>query len=296
MIVDTAVHALLTGIREALAIWLALVALAAVACAFLSAPARRGRARKSRPVTPVRSRRAGSGPPSRSSRARPDWTVMNSGTLSRKGSGPNRAGRVDASGSREGQAEELRRYAEEVAVAATRAADAAERWRSEWLAVQKAKDAAWRAYETADEAARRAYRASAFPTPQEPLTPDELAARERYLHRAAREAYRAGELSLSQLGDALSHRNGWNPRLHPFEQQLILRRTGLERKLQAYRTVSAMERSAWEAAEVAEVAKHSLRREAFAAQQRAREANRRVAKAPVTQLYVPSPRPSLATR
>jgi hypothetical protein len=263
MIVDVAVHALLSGIREALTIWLALVALAALACVLVSAPARRDRRRRVRVEAPRVEKPV-----------RREWTVVNE------------------------PREDLRRYAEEVSVAANRAADAAERWRSEWLAVQSAKDAAWRAYETADEAARRAFKAAAFPTPDEPLTPSELIARERYLHRAAREAYQRGELSLSQLNDATFNRNGWNPKLHPFEQQVVLRRIGLERKLQAYRTVSAMEVRAWETAEVAEAAKHSLRREAYSAQLRAHQASRSMAKAPATQLYVPSSRarrPQLVT-
>src|SRR5262245_9522271 len=231
MIVDTAVHALVTGIREALTIWLALVALTAAACMLLSAPVRRDRRRR-----------------------HPQWTP----TI-RKAARPQ---------PERPQPEELRRYAEEVTVAANRAAEAAERWRAEWLAVQSAKDAAWRAYERADEVARRTYEAAAFPTPLAALTPDELTARERYLHRAVREAYERGELTLRQLHDALWHRNGWDPARHPFEQQVILRRVGLERKLQAYRTVAAMERKAWESVQVADAAKGSLRREAFTAQAR----------------------------
>jgi hypothetical protein len=278
MIVETAVHALLTGLREALTIWLGLVTLAVVACVLLSAPARRGRPKRS-----PRQRAVAATPSPH--RVRPDWTVMNSDTAVLKV--------IDTS--RDGHATELRRYAEEVTVAATRAAEAAGRWRSEWLSVQSATDAAWQAYEAADEAARRAFRAAAFPTPREPLTPGELAARQRYLHRTAREAYQRGELSLGQLNDALSGRNGWDPRLHPFEQQLIMRRIGLERRLQAYRTVSAMERSAWEAAEVAQTAKQSLRREAYSAQVRARQAIRTVAKAPAAaQLYLPAA-PALGT-
>jgi hypothetical protein len=231
MVVQIAVHALLTGIREALTIWLALVALAGTACVILSAPARRGRPRAVRPH--------------RTMPVRPLRTVEQSET-------------------------EEHRYAEEVTVAADRATEAAGRWRAEWLAVHNAKDAAWRAYEKAEEAARRAYKAAAFPTPQVALTPDELASRERYLHRMAREAYQRGDLSIAQLHDALWHRNGWDPRQHPFEQQVILRRIALSRKVDAYRTVSSMERRAWEAVETAEAAKDSLRREARAAQLRAR--------------------------
>lgn len=166
--------------------------------------------------------------------------------------------------------EDALRYAEEVTVAAQRAADSAERWRSEWLAVQSARDAAWRAYEVAHEAACRAYQAAAFPVPECVPTPDEHAARERYLHRAAWEAYRRGDLSMQQLCDALAHRAGWDADRHPFEQELILRRAGLERKLDAYRTVAAMERTAWRTADLAQSATCSLRAEARAASVRAR--------------------------
>ncbi len=253
---NQAVHGLLLDLREALAIWLALVGLAVLACAALSAPARRGRQRRPKPAAPARARRTA---PAR--RERPEWTVVDTNSTVREAGGDSTAA-------------ESRRYAEEVAVAAARAADAADRWRAEWLAVAKAKEAAWRAYEAAETAARRAFRAAAFPTPEEPLTPGECKARERYLRRAASEAYRRGELSLDQLNDALSHRNGWDPHLHPFEQDVILRRIGLARKLRAYQTVSAMERGAWETVESAEAAKASLRREAYAAALRARQAQR----------------------
>jgi hypothetical protein len=288
MIVNTAVHGLLVNLREVLTIWLATVALAAVTCALVSALLRRGR-RSNKQQSPAAPK----------PRVRPEWRVAQpagrtvAATTGRSatavpgkaaarstGRGVARVGTPAAAaldGAGDPDVAGLRRYAGEVAVAAARAADAAERWRSEWLAVQKAKDAAWRAYERAHAAARRAGRAAAFPTPETPLTPEELRARERYLHKEAREAYRRGELSLAQLNDALSHRNGWDPRVHPFEQEVILRRIGMERKLLAYRTISAMESKAWEAAEVAESARCSLRAEAYQAAVRVRREQRRAA-------------------
>lgn len=294
---ETAVSALLTGIREALFIWLVLVGVAALTCTLLSAPARQGLSRHARREAREARKARREAREARKVRPGPHRTAVASRSLPGSAS-RNPLSRVEEPATVGSHVEDLSRYAQEIAVAADRSADAAQRWRSEWLAVQKAKEAAWCAYENAERAAHRAFRAAAFPTPQVPLTADELAARERYLHRAARDAYRCGELSLGQLNDALSHRNGWDPRLHPFEQQVILRRIGMQRKLRAYRTVSAMECQAWQSAEVAEVAKHSLRMEAFSAQTQARQAYRR-AKPPVEARYVSSgfsPRPSLAVR
>ncbi|HKT03207.1 MAG TPA: hypothetical protein VJT31_27075 [Rugosimonospora sp.] len=279
MTVQTAVHALTAGLREALTIWIAMIAFAAAACVFVSAPSWRERRQAWRDRRRARAqRRLRTTPASR--RHRPNWTQMNDDTLVLDVS---RERAADGTG---GAVAELRRYAEEVAVAADRAAEAAERWRSEWLAVQKAKDSAWQAYEQAETAARRAHRAAAFPLPDSPLTTDERSARERYLHRAAREAYRRGELTPEELRDVLSHRNGWDPLRHPFEQQLLLRRAALERKLRAYHAVSTMERRAWETVEVADAARSSLRREAYQAEVRARQAYRST-KMPAAQPYVP---------
>jgi hypothetical protein len=237
MIMNAAVHALALGLREALVIWFVLIALAVLACALVAAPSWYGRLRHLR----------------RNVLAHHD-----------------RARRPRTTHPTDRRYDDALRYAEEVTVAANRAADAAERWRSEWLAVQSARDAAWHAYEVAHEAACRAYRAAAFPMPECAPTPDERAARERYLHRAVWEAYRRGDLSLQQLCDALAHRAGWDADRHPFEQELVLRRAGLERKLHAYQTVAAMERTAWRASDLAQSATCSLRAEARAASVRAR--------------------------
>ncbi|GIJ53352.1 hypothetical protein Vau01_008680 [Virgisporangium aurantiacum] len=162
-------------------------------------------------------------------------------------------------------ASDEQRFAEELATAATRAGVTADKRQAEWESAQRAVDAAWQAYEEAEAVATRAIRAAAFPVPGTPLTPAEFADRERYLHRAAQAAQARGELSTDQLIDALSHRNGFDPRLHPFEQDALLRRLGRDRMLQAFKDAGERERAAWRAAEQAQAAKRSLDREAAAA-------------------------------
>ncbi|MDG4764967.1 hypothetical protein O7632_12785 [Solwaraspora sp. WMMD406] len=157
------------------------------------------------------------------------------------------------------------RYADEVAVAADRAARTARRRHDDWLAVQNQVDAAWRTFDAADLAVRRIAAAAALPVPTTARTPIEYADRERYLHRAAMAAYWRRELSVGQLTDALASRNGWDPRRHPVEQELVLRAVIRDRRYAEYRAASAWERDAWQAAEVARAAAWSLRTEAAAA-------------------------------
>ncbi|MBQ0897167.1 hypothetical protein KBX37_29510, partial [Micromonospora sp. U56] len=78
---------------------------------------------------------------------------------------------------------DLRRYAEEVAVAAAGAAQTARRRRDAWLAAQEEVDRAWTAYDEAETAARRFTGAAALPAPRTPRTPAEYARRERWLHQ-----------------------------------------------------------------------------------------------------------------
>ncbi|AVT38690.1 hypothetical protein [Plantactinospora sp. BB1] len=178
----------------------------------------------------------------------------------------------DAEGRRErlvARAAELHRYAEEVAVAAERSAVTAQRRRDEWLAAQEAVESTWQAYEEADAAARRLAAAAVLPEPRTPRTPAEYADRERFLHRAAMAACTRQELTVLQLSDALANRNGWDPRRHPAEQEIVLRRAARDSALAAHRAAEERERAAWRDAEVAAAAARSLREEAFAAASRA---------------------------
>jgi hypothetical protein len=161
-----------------------------------------------------------------------------------------------------------RRYAEEIAVAAERAAATADRCRAEWEQAQLDVEAAWTAYDEADNAARRTAAASAFPIMRRRRGPGENADRERYLHRTATAACRRRELSIGQLNDALAHR-GWDACKHPVMQEVALRNAIREHRFDGYRAATAREREAWQDAERAAEALRSLRAEALVAKVRA---------------------------
>ncbi|MGS2615545.1 hypothetical protein ACVCAH_13635 [Micromonospora sp. LZ34] len=163
---------------------------------------------------------------------------------------------------------ERARYAAEVAVAAERATATAQRRRAEWLAAQEEVEQAWQAYEAAEADVRRLAAAAALPLPRTGRTPAEYADRERFLHRAALDAYWRRELSVEQLSDVFAHRNGWDPRRHPVEQELVLRRAIRDNLLARQEAAREREQAAWRAAEVAVAAARSLREEAFAATDR----------------------------
>ncbi|CCH17273.1 hypothetical protein [Micromonospora lupini] len=160
---------------------------------------------------------------------------------------------------------DLRRYAEEVAVAAARAAQTARRRRADWLITQEEAQGAWSRYDEADTAARRLAGAGALPTPRTPHTPAEYAARERYLHRAAMAAHWRGELTMAQLADVFGHRRGWDPRRHPVEQEVRLIRAIRDARLADHRAAAERERSAWRDAELAAESARALAEEAYAA-------------------------------
>ncbi|MBQ1029669.1 hypothetical protein KBX26_06560 [Micromonospora sp. C97] len=166
------------------------------------------------------------------------------------------------------QAQEEReqsRYAQEVAVAAERASTTVRRRRAEWVAAQEEVEAAWSAYEAAEAGVRRLDAAAAMPLPHTARTPAEYADRERYLHRAALDAYWRRELSVEQLSDVFAHRDGWDPRLHPVEQELVLQRAIRDNLAARHAAAREREQAAWRAAELAVAAARSLREEAHAA-------------------------------
>ncbi|EEP74334.1 hypothetical protein MCAG_04661 [Micromonospora sp. ATCC 39149] len=165
---------------------------------------------------------------------------------------------------------DLRRYAEEVAVAAAGAAQTARRRRAAWMAAQDAAEQAWQAYDEAETAARRFRDAGALPTPRTPRTPAEYASRERWLHHAATAAHLRGELSIGQLCDVFARRGGWDPRLHPVQQEVVLARAVRDGRLARYRVAAERERAAWRDADLAAEAARALAAEAYAAAQRVR--------------------------
>ncbi|WP_243704558.1 hypothetical protein [Micromonospora sp. KC723] len=189
------------------------------------------------------------------------------------------------------EAADLRRYAGEVAVAAAHAARTAPRWRDAWLAAQEEVDRAWTAYDEAETAARRFVGAGALPTPRTPRTPAEYAARERWLHRAVVAAHWRGELPVQRLRDVFAHRDGWDPRRHPVEQEVRLARAVRDSRREAYLAAADRERAAWRDAERAAEAARALAVEAYAAAQRLRPD-----RVPARSRAATAPRTAAATR
>ncbi|MGW3602096.1 hypothetical protein [Micromonospora sp. NPDC005161] len=189
------------------------------------------------------------------------------------------------------EAADLHRYAEEVAVAAAGAAQTARRRRADWLAAQEAAERAWAGYEEADRAARRFAGAGSLPTPRTPRSPTEYAARERYLHRAAMAAHWRGDLSMRQLTDVFAHRNGWDPRRHPVEQEVLLSRAVRDGRWVEHRAAAERERSTWRDAELAAEAARTLAEEAYAAAARLRPI-----RVPVRPAVTAAARPATAAR
>ena len=156
------------------------------------------------------------------------------------------------------------RYVAELTAAADRAAVTADRRRSRWHTAQDRVDEAWQAFDQADRAAREAAKAAAYPLLSRRRKPGDNADRQRYLHHAAAAACRRRELSIAQLNDVFAHR-GWNPRLHPVQQEGVLRAAIREHLQDDYRDAVERERIAWQEAERAAETLRRLRLEAAAA-------------------------------
>jgi hypothetical protein len=155
--------------------------------------------------------------------------------------------------------------AAQAAAAVAEAEKVATRCRTQWLAAQDEAEQAWTAYEAADATARRVEATTMLPAPHTERTPAEYADREHYLHRAAMRACAHNELSVVDLTDALAHRRGWDPRLHPVEQEIALLRAVRDSHRAVERVAARRERLAWQAAEMAADALSSRRAEALAA-------------------------------
>jgi hypothetical protein len=167
---------------------------------------------------------------------------------------------------------ELKRCAEELGIAADRAATTELRRRQEWRSASARTEAAWNAYADAESRARRVELAMVIPVRKNRRPRYDRVERERYLHRAVTAAFWRKELSVLQLSDALAGSNGWNPRLHPIEQEATILRVVRDGFLTSYRAAAAHERAAWQFVETAAAAAQSLRAEAIAAAVRAHQA------------------------
>jgi hypothetical protein len=178
-------------------------------------------------------------------------------------------------GLRRQEAADLTRYAGELAVAAEHAAAAARRWREHWEQAQQRVDETWRTWQDAEARLARLRAAAAFTVPRVAATPARFAERERFLHRAVLAAARHGELPIAVAADALAGRHGWDPRLHPAEQELHVCRAVAAHLGRCHHRAAAAERVAWHDAQLAAATRDSLRVEAAAAAARAADPRRR---------------------
>jgi hypothetical protein len=160
---------------------------------------------------------------------------------------------------------EAARYADEVQVAADRSVHSAQLWQEHWELAEEQRETAWQTWLEADGRLRAGRAAAAFGTPWTEPTPSEYAARERFLHRAVRTAVELGELPASAVADALAGRDGWDPRLHPLEQELVVRQAMVGHLLAEYKRAVRAELMVRHDARLAARTRDDLRKEAVAA-------------------------------
>jgi hypothetical protein len=168
---------------------------------------------------------------------------------------------------RQADAAQAARCAEEIGAAADHAATSAQRWQRLWEQSEDEMNAAWQAWLDADARLRQALTAAAWGTPPTARTCEEYAARERYLHRTVTAAADRGELP----ADALADWHGWDARLHPAEQDVVIARASTAWLRERYERAVTAEQATRHDAERAHRAVGSLWHEAHVAAVRARE-------------------------
>lgn len=157
-------------------------------------------------------------------------------------------------------------YASEVRVAAERAAVAAQRWQELCEQAETAMNTAYESWLDADARLCRAIVAARWGIPWSAPTCEEYAARERFLHRVVAAACDRGDLPAEALADALAGRNGWDARLHPVDQELVIARATATYRRSCYDAAVTAEQTARHDADLARRASSSLIREALAAE------------------------------
>lgn len=174
-------------------------------------------------------------------------------------------------GPAQADATEAARFADEMQASAERADAAAHLWAERRLEVEREQQAAWQAWLDAETRLRDSLAATAFGTPWSVPTCSEYASRERFLHRSVAEAVDRGDLPPLAAADAVAGRGGWDARLHPLEQELVIHRTAAQYRRQRYDLAAEAERAAWHDADLALRSAGSLRRASIAATARAAE-------------------------
>jgi len=157
-------------------------------------------------------------------------------------------------------AEHAVRYAEELTVATARATRVAAQWREHAQQSELDATAAWQAWQDAEQRLSVIRVASAYPMPAA-CTPADYADRERFLHTAVRAAAGRGDLPADAVAEVLAGHGGWNPWLHPVEQERVVQEATVAHRRHLYRRATMAEKAARHDARLAGSARDSLRRE-----------------------------------
>jgi hypothetical protein len=168
------------------------------------------------------------------------------------------------------EAVEAARFADEVRACAERADAATAQWQRHLEQAEQEQLAAWQAWLDADSRLRRSLTATAFGTPWSVRTCEEYAARERFLHHAVTTAAKAGDLPTAAVADALAARNGWDPRLHPLEQELVVHRAAARHRWHRYQLAATAQQATQHHTDLARRAAASLHQTATAAPEQSR--------------------------
>ncbi|BCY07270.1 hypothetical protein [Actinoplanes sp. L3-i22] len=181
------------------------------------------------------------------------------------------------------------RFAGQAKIAAVRAEQALSHRQQLWHEAGQHTGDTWLSWQAAEQRVTRARTASAFTASPAAQAAVEFTDRERFLHRSVHAAVRRGDLPASALPAAMAARDGWNPRLHPVDQELALLRAVAEHRRHRHRQATAAEHSAWQNILQATATRDRLHTEALAAAHHAARHPLRPGRAHRT---VPAPRPA----
>lgn len=156
------------------------------------------------------------------------------------------------------EANELEGVAAHTLWAAQQAATAAEYAESELAVAEEAREKTWQEHNLATEAVEKAT-AELESMPVDAILPDET---QREVSRAARDAYRRGELSLEQLRAVWHKVDGWGESLEDKTHEVSRLRAEAAEAYRRFHVAALAERRAQKSAEVAQVAARALQEEA----------------------------------
>jgi hypothetical protein len=148
------------------------------------------------------------------------------------------------------------RYADELVVATGQAARVAARWSELCQRSEQDAETAWQAWQDAEQRLTALRSACAYAMPAA-HGPADRADRERFLHVAVAAAVARGDLP----AEARAGRGGWNPELHPVEQEFAVQQAAVAHRRHLSERAVMTAKAARHDARLAFANRDSLRRE-----------------------------------